>query len=79
MLSDWTCIKLINKYPKRQEPVLICIPYRFMGKPYYHERRAEVRLAPCAALPRHSPSPSSSVSLPQRRLVPCATRRWRLS
>lgn len=42
VLSDWTCIKLLNKYPKRQEPVLICIPYRFMGKPYYHERRAEV-------------------------------------
>jgi len=42
VLSDWTCIKLINKYPKRLEPVLICVPFKFMGKPYYHERRAEV-------------------------------------
>jgi hypothetical protein len=42
VMSDWTCIKLINKYPKRLEPILICIPFKFMGKPYYHERRAEV-------------------------------------
>ena len=38
VMSDWTCIKLINKYPKRLEPILICIPFKFMGKPYYHER-----------------------------------------
>jgi len=62
VLSDWTCIKLLNKYPKRQEPVLICIPYRFMGKPYYHERRAEVRLAPCAVRPALPPLPPPSLS-----------------
>ena len=27
------CIKLINKYPARTVPILICIPFKFMGKP----------------------------------------------
>ena len=36
------CIKLINKYPARTVPILICIPFKFMGKPYYASRRAEV-------------------------------------
>jgi len=42
VLSDWTIIKLLNKYPARTLPVLCAIPYRFMGKPYYATRRAEV-------------------------------------
>mmetsp|Transcript_54346 Transcript_54346/g.90176 ORF Transcript_54346/g.90176 Transcript_54346/m.90176 type:complete len:331 (+) Transcript_54346:106-1098(+) len=41
-LSDYTCIKLLNKYPDRTMPVLIAIPWYFMGKPYYEERRAQV-------------------------------------
>lgn len=45
MLSDWTIIKLINKYPERVLPVLCAIPYKFMGKPYYDTRRAEVEAA----------------------------------
>ena len=43
VVSDWTCIKLLNKYPERTMPTLIAVPFKFMGKPYYHERRAEVR------------------------------------
>ena len=45
VVSDWTAIKLLKKYPERLSafPVLIAIPFRFMGKPYYAERRAEVR------------------------------------
>ena len=31
VLSDWVCIKLINKYPARTVPILICIPFKFMG------------------------------------------------
>ena len=42
VLSDWVCMKLINKYPARTVPILICIPFKFMGKPYYASRRAEV-------------------------------------
>lgn len=42
VLSDWVCIKLINKYPARTVPILICIPFKFMGKPYYASRRAEL-------------------------------------
>lgn len=42
VLSDWTIVKLINKYPDRSMPVLCAVPYRFMGKPYYATRRAEV-------------------------------------
>lgn len=42
VVSDWTCIKLLNKYPDRVLPTLIAVPWKFMGKPYYHERRAEV-------------------------------------
>jgi hypothetical protein len=42
VVSDWTCLKLFSKYPERTIPTLIAVPYRFMGKPYYHERRAEV-------------------------------------
>ena len=42
VLSDWTCVKLLNKYPERSLPVLVAIPFKFMGKPYYHARRAEL-------------------------------------
>jgi len=52
VVSDWTCAKMLNKYPhrttvdeegrERPMPVLIAIPYNFMGKPYYHKRRAEL-------------------------------------
>lgn len=42
VLSDWTIIKLINKYPERLTPVVCAVPYMFMGKPYYAARRAEV-------------------------------------
>lgn len=42
VVSDWTCVKLLGKYPERTLPVLVAVPYRFMGKPYYHERRAEL-------------------------------------
>ena len=42
VVSDWTCLKLLNKYPDRTLPVLIAVPFKFMGKPYYLERRAEV-------------------------------------
>ena len=42
VMSDYTCAKLLSKYPERTVPVLIAIPYRFMGKPYYHARRKEV-------------------------------------
>lgn len=42
VVSDWTCIKLLNKYPERKLPTLIAVPWKFMGKPYYHERRKEV-------------------------------------
>ena len=42
VVSDWTIIKLMNKYPDRTLPVLCAIPFRFMGKPYYDTRRAEV-------------------------------------
>jgi len=44
VVSDWTAIKLLKKYPERLSafPVLIAIPFRFMGKPYYAERRAEL-------------------------------------
>ena len=41
-VSDWTCVKLLNLYPDRKLPVLIAIPYKFMGKPYYSSRRAEL-------------------------------------
>ena len=60
VMSDWTCIKLINKYPKRLEPILICVPFKFMGKPYYHERRAEVR--PC---PRGAPRATTRFRRPR--------------
>ena len=46
VLSDWVCIKLINKYPERRVPILVCIPFTFMGKPYYDTRRAEARYLP---------------------------------
>ena len=42
VVSDWTAIKLFAKYPERRLPTIIAVPYKFMGKPYYHERRAEV-------------------------------------
>mmetsp|Transcript_12307 Transcript_12307/g.31124 ORF Transcript_12307/g.31124 Transcript_12307/m.31124 type:complete len:193 (-) Transcript_12307:278-856(-) len=42
VVSDWTIIKLLNKYPDRSLPVLCAIPFRFMGKPYYAARRGEV-------------------------------------
>ena len=42
VVSDWTAVKLFAKYPNRIIPTIIAIPYKFMGKPYYHERRAEV-------------------------------------
>ena len=42
VVSDWTAIKLINKYPLRTIPTIIAVPYYFMGKPYYKQRRAEV-------------------------------------
>ena len=42
VMSDWTIVKLLNKYPERTLPVLCAIPYRFMGKPYYDSRRAEL-------------------------------------
>ena len=42
VVSDWTAVKLFAKYPDRKIPTIIAIPYKFMGKPYYHERRAEV-------------------------------------
>ena len=32
-VSDWTALKLFNKYPDRKLPTLIAIPYKFMGKP----------------------------------------------
>ena len=32
-VSDWTAVKLFNKYPDRTLPPLIAIPYKFMGKP----------------------------------------------
>ena len=58
VVSDWTCVKLINKYPERTTPVLIAIPYYFMGKPYYKKRRAELeqdlteeQLARCTFIP----------------------------
>ena len=52
VVSDWTCVKLLNKYPNRSTtdaqgrevpmPVMVAIPFNFMGKPYYHTRRAEL-------------------------------------
>ena len=42
VVSDWTATKLFAKYPERKVPTIIAVPYKFMGKPYYHERRAEV-------------------------------------
>lgn len=42
VVSDWTCIKLLAKYPERTGPVLCAIPYMFMGNPYYEQRRKEV-------------------------------------
>ena len=42
VLSDYVCVKLLNKYPERRHPVLVAIPYMFMGKPYYHQRRKEL-------------------------------------
>jgi len=50
VLSDFTCAKLMRKYPERKTPVLVAIPYFFMGKkePYYFERRKalEAELTP---------------------------------
>jgi hypothetical protein len=58
VVSDWTCVKLINKYPERTMPVLTATPYYFMGKPYYKKRRAELeqdlteeQLARCTFIP----------------------------
>lgn len=42
VLSDYTCAKLLNKYPERRMPVLVAIPFKMMGKPYYFERRAKL-------------------------------------
>jgi len=45
VVSDWTCVKLLHKYPNRggaHLPVLCAVPWKFMGKPYYENRRAEV-------------------------------------
>ena len=42
VVSDWTCVKLLAKYPERTTPFLCAIPYRFMGKPYYEQRRKEI-------------------------------------
>ena len=84
VVSDWTILKLINKYPDRTLPVLCAIPYRFMGKPYYQARKAEVEkeLTPAqrkrvsfismetgAAPSAHgSRSRAATYSLPSRRL-----------
>ena len=61
VVSDWTCVKLLSKYPERKVPVLIAIPYKFMGKPYYRERRAELEqelrpevLARCTFVPEET-------------------------
>uniref|UniRef100_A0A7S4F6E2 Uncharacterized protein n=1 Tax=Chrysotila carterae TaxID=13221 RepID=A0A7S4F6E2_CHRCT len=43
VLSDYTCVQLINKYPDRKMPILVAIPFRMMGKPYYADRVQALR------------------------------------
>ena len=62
VMSDWTIATLLHKYPERRVPVLCAIPYRFMGKPYYHERRAELEAElPPAMLSRITFVPAETV------------------
>jgi len=52
VMSDYTAVKLLQKYEKtRTMPVLIAIPWRFMGKDYYETRRADLEAELKAALP----------------------------
>jgi len=54
VMSDYTAMKLLKKYETTRSltlPVLIAIPWRFMGKDYYGNRRAELEEELKQALP----------------------------